>query len=371
MDITNLFKDCCKYVRKLQIRIAKAMTLNKFNRVRRLCRILTNSFYAKILSIWKVINNKGGKTPGVDREIWTTALMCLIRQIHFNANEENQTFTPDIYTKKKRQTTSARDPNHERPRHASLTSTRLRANSQNTRHLNSYGFRKFRCRDALNQIYRCLCQKSSATWIFEADIKGCFDNISHEWLLKFIPMDKRILRKWLKCGYIELGKLHPTTSGTPQGGIISPTLINLTLDGLQKLINKKFPNSKGYKVNFIRYADDFVITAASREIIEKEIVPLVTEFLAQPGLSLFARKNQNHPHRRGFRFFSNNRKYNNGKFLQKPAKKAIVEHKHKLHEIVFKNLGAPAHKLSVSSIAYSEVGPTITGTWFQRKSSKK
>ena len=132
--------------------------------------------------------------------------------------------------------------------------------------LSSYGFRRNRsCRDANQQIFRCLAQKTSATWIYEADIKGCFDNISHEWLSENILMDTQILRKWLKAGYIEKQKKYLTTAGTPQGGIISPTLMNLTMDGMETLIRKRYPKWKHWcKVNFIGYADDFVITAASR-----------------------------------------------------------------------------------------------------------
>ncbi len=107
----------------------------------------------------------------------------------------------------------------------------------------------------MNHVFRCICQKNCAQWIYEADIKGCFDNINHDWLLENIPMDTQILRKWLKVGYIEEGKRYPTTNGTPQGGIISPTLMNMTMDGLETLIRKQFPKWKsGHKVNFIRYA---------------------------------------------------------------------------------------------------------------------
>ncbi len=72
-----------------------------------------------------------------------------------------------------------------------------------------------------------------APWVFEADIKGCYDNICHEWLLGNIPLDRKVLRKWLEAGYMEDGLLHPSHKGTPQGGIISPTLANMTLDGLE------------------------------------------------------------------------------------------------------------------------------------------
>ncbi|MGU4894003.1 group II intron reverse transcriptase/maturase, partial [Escherichia coli] len=76
--------------------------------------------------------------------------------------------------------------------------------------------------------------KVSPKWILEGDIKGCFDNISHDWLLSHIPMDRRLLKKWLKAGYMERGVFNHTNSGTPQGGIISPVLANMALDGLEK-----------------------------------------------------------------------------------------------------------------------------------------
>ncbi len=214
--------------------------------------------------------------------------------------------------------------------------------------INSYGFRRNRaCRDAQSQVFKSLAQRRCAEFVFEADIKGCFDNIDHDWLLDNIPMDKQILRKWLKSGYIESKKLYPTKAGTPQGGIISPTLMNLTLDGLEKEIRKEFPNWKyGHKVNFIRYADDFIITAASREIIENKIRPIVIRFLVKRGLSLSEEKTKITHITQGFDFLSQNtRRYNNGKLLQKPSKKAIKSIKLKLREIVFKYLGASPKKV--------------------------
>ena len=86
--------------------------------------------------------------------------------------------------------------------------------------------------DAIRQIDTVLNRQHSPEWILEGDIKGCFDHISHDWLLSHIPMDKGILAKWLKCGFVFKGGLYPTEEGTPQGGIISPTLANMTLDGL-------------------------------------------------------------------------------------------------------------------------------------------
>ena len=88
---------------------------------------------------------------------------------------------------------------------------------------NSYGFRKERSTaDAIEQCYNALAKRYAAQWILEGDIKGCFDGISHEWLLAHVPLDKAILRKWLKAGYMEQGLLYATKAGTPQGGISAP-----------------------------------------------------------------------------------------------------------------------------------------------------
>jgi RNA-directed DNA polymerase len=83
---------------------------------------------------------------------------------------------------------------------------------------NSYGFRQQRsCADAIKQCFKTL-SKSNPQWILEDDIKSCFDRISHDWLLAHVPMDRAILQKWLKSGYMEKHVLHETTDGTPQGG---------------------------------------------------------------------------------------------------------------------------------------------------------
>ncbi len=91
---------------------------------------------------------------------------------------------------------------------------------------NSYGFRKGRCvQDAIEQCFNVFGQPGSAVWILEGDIQACFDHISHEWLAQHIPIEKSILRQWLKAGYLEKGQLFPTEAGTPQGGIITlPTM---------------------------------------------------------------------------------------------------------------------------------------------------
>jgi len=197
----------------------------------------------------------------------------------------------------------------------------------------SFGFRLHRStQDARQYAYCCLGGKSSAQWILEGDIKGCFDNINHDWLLDNIPMDTSIMRQFLKAGFVYNRHLNPTIAGTPQGGIISPILANMTLDGMEKTISSVYHVGKNgtidkhrynsHKVNFLRYADDFIVTADSEDIA-LEIAELITDFLKERGLELSFEKTRITHIDCGFDFLGwNFRKYN-GKLLIKPSKKSI------------------------------------------------
>ena len=128
----------------------------------------------------------------------------------------------------------------------------------------------------------------------------CFDEISQEWLLAHVPMDKRLLRAWLQAGYWEEDQLYPTTAGTPQGGLISPLLANLALDGMEQAVQAVA--QAGDKVHFVRYADDFVVTGTTRELLEQKVKPALTAFLHQRGLELSEQKTVVTPIQEGFHF---------------------------------------------------------------------
>ena len=199
---------------------------------------------------------------------------------------------------------------------------------------NSYGFRKERsCADALEQCFNVLARRGSAPWVLEGDIKACFDRISHDWLLAHVPLWERVtLRKWLRAGYLEKQVWHPTEEGTPQGGIISPVLANLALDGLEARLREHFPNphqAQAAQVHLVRYADDFVITGRSRELLEHEVKPLVAAFLAERGLELSQEKTSLTHIETGFDFLGQHVRKYGGKLLITPAKgnvKAFLEH---------------------------------------------
>ena len=197
----------------------------------------------------------------------------------------------------------------------------------------SFGFRKGRsCQDASKYLFNVLSRSYSPKWILEGDIEGCFDNISHDWLMENIPMDKSVLKQFLKAGFVFEDKLFPIEDGTPQGGIVSPILANMALDGLQEEISLKFhTNFKGnidknwrdtHKVNLARYADDFVITAATKEFAEETKI-VVQNFLESRGLKLSNEKTVITNIDEGFDFLGwNFRKYNK-KLLIKPSKTAV------------------------------------------------
>ncbi|CUJ52974.1 Group II intron-encoded protein ltrA [Achromobacter xylosoxidans] len=217
--------------------------------------------------------------------------------------------------------------------------------SESTSDPNSYGFRSGRSTaDAMGHIRVCTAQKTSACWLLEADIQGCFDHINHDWLVNRVPMDKGILRKWLKAGVIHRGHLSPTVEGTPQGGIISPTLANVTLNGLEcellGHLGAKYGIAKAnkLKVNVVRYADDFVVTGCSRELLETEVRPWLEAFLDIRGLQLSPEKTRIVHIDEGFDFLGwNFRKYK-GKLLVKPSKKNVKAFYGKVREIVMGNL---------------------------------
>jgi RNA-directed DNA polymerase len=191
---------------------------------------------------------------------------------------------------------------------------------------NSYGFRRKRCTaDAVDALHRLLSKSYSPQWIPEGDIKGCFDHISHNWLLNNIPTDKSILAKWLKCGVIYDKCLFPTAEGTPQGGIISPTPANMTLDGMEALVKEHYGarrlKGKMYypKVHLIRYADDFAVTATDRDTLEN-IRKMIADFLAEKGLNLSEEKTVITHINDEFDFLGFNVRKYNGKLLIKPSR---------------------------------------------------
>lgn len=317
-------------VKRLQMRIAKAAKNKQYRKMRSLQWILAHSYYGKLLAIKRVTSNKGKNTPGVDGVIWRTPLQKmrtieLLKRRDYNALPLRRVYI----IKKSGKLRPLGIPIMRDRAMQALHALTLAPVAETWADRNSYGFRYGRCcADAHVYCYNALANRYSAQWVLEADITSCFDEISHQWIYDNIPMDKKMLSLWLNAGYIDKGTLYPTLRGTPQGGIISPLIMNMTLDGLEEAAKKSVPNripgtTKSTGVNVIRYADDFIITAKTKELLEERVVPAVKSFLAERGLSLSAEKTRIVHIEQGFDFLGQLIRKYNGKFLITPTQKAL------------------------------------------------
>lgn len=239
---------CQQNTRRLQARIVQATQAGRWNRVKVLQHLLTRSFSTKALAVKRVTMNKGKCTAGVDGQLWQTTSSKYLAMMQLR----RRGYRPQ----------PLRRVNIPKPdgsmRHLGIPTMKDRAMqalylmglapvAETTGDKHSYGFREKRsAADAMGQIFLSLARRDAPQWILEADIRKCFDEIDHEELVRTIPMEKSMLSQWLKSGFIEKGRFYPTSRGTPQGGIVSPVLANMTLDGLAAVISKQFGN-KGTK----------------------------------------------------------------------------------------------------------------------------
>src|SRR5499433_3146716 len=275
---------------KLQKRIYQASCRGEAGRVHGLQRLLVSSRSAKLLAVKRVTQeNRGKKTAGVDGVKSLTPRERLLLAEHLSLNDQawpvRRTWIP------KANSTELRPLGipvmGDRARQA-LVKAALEPEWEARFEPNSYGFRPGRsAHDAIKAIYGEIYQKPK--WALDADISKCFDQIDRTALLAKLntsPRLSRCIRGWLEAGVMDGEELFPTTTGTPQGGVISPLLANIALHGLETVISQKFPKRRNVSPpKVVRYADDFVILHEEREMIE-QCREVVKEWLGEMGLEL-------------------------------------------------------------------------------------
>jgi len=309
-------------VRNLQQRIYRAAQRKDWRTLKGLTRLLLRSYSNLLMSVRQVtVLNDGRKTPGIDGQVVLTdearsQLVDELCQIKiWQAKPVRRVYIPKakggkrplgIPTIKDRVLQcvikNAYEPRFEAEFEA-----------------NSYGFRPGRSTwDAIEEVHNALRNGAAGQnqFILDADIRGAFDHINHDFILQKIgPMPGReLVRQWLKAGYVEYGELHLTEEGTPQGGVISPLLANIALDGMQALLGK------GYR--FVRYADDFVVMAKTREMIE-DAVPKIEAFLKDRGLEMHPEKTRIVHKTEGIDFLGLHIQDRKGKLLITPQKEKV------------------------------------------------
>lgn len=301
-----------KYVSNIQYKMVVAYNNGNKSELYRLQKKLMLSFAARALAVRKITSNEGGKTPGVDKIVWTSPAEKYKAIIELRT--VLLTSFPDYKADKiKRVWIPKTNSNKLRP--LGIPTLRDRALQmlvlmsmdpivEETSDLHSYGSRKYRgTHDAILRLRHLLDKKASPMWIWDVDLENCFDTISHDFLINktkeyICPFGHKYLCKWLKAEIVEKGCVIKPTQGIPQGGVISPLLCNISLNGLEHVVRQGVTSHKttlGKKLTgcwVTRYVDDFVVTSRSKELLELELIPKIKEFLSERNLKVSEEKSK-------------------------------------------------------------------------------
>ena len=358
-------------VRRLQERIYRATTHHAWRTVKNLQKLLVRATSNQLLAIRRTMQeNQGKHTAGVDGMVYDTPEA---RWKLFQEGLSLKGYQP----KPVRRVYIPKDNGKQRPLGIptgrdrvmqAIVKAALEPEWEARFEANSYGFRPGRCTmDAIAAIHTTMSRKDSSPWVLDADISGCFDNLDHSPLLAKLPVFTATLHRWLKAGVVELGSLMPTDTGTPQGGVISPLLANVALDGMERLFDAEYadgrPKAPAFRrghnkgIAVIRYADDVVITAPTREVLETYARPRLEKFLQERGLALSEAKTRIVHITEGFNFLGFHiRKFGKrGTLLAVPQKAKVLKHVRAIRAYL------DAHKQTPAVTVIRALNPVIRG----------
>lgn len=358
-----------KKVVKLQRKIAVAYKRGDMRRVRELQRILVNSIHARVLAVHRVLSRKGGNTPGVDNYVPETAeqvqdMVTKLGKITpnnyqpmpvlrvwipkgYGSDEKRPLGIPTIFDRAVQ----------------CLYMMALLPIAELTADEGSFGYRQgLGTLDAVDYTKNMRLKLPRPMLVLDADIKGFFDNVSHKWLLENIPMNKIMLLKFLTAGALVDGKFVPTTSGFPQGAVISPVLANMCLDGMHEKIKRSLRKYDKLVniLRFVRYADDFVVMGPNKKwVFDRYIIPVIVKFLSERGLVLNMTKTKLVEREEGFDFLGYNMQWvvnqnKAGKYWLRatPSNKAKNAFKRRVKDILGNAFGEGGRREAIDKLNY-------------------